>query len=127
MGAASTGPPNPPDARRRPGGAGAPLDLGARNVRGLDGSPNTPTLGDAPARPGRPSIWGCGTRGTSTAPCPAGGRLCRRLDDGVRANREQASVGVVERSLQIGELAEQGADGLGDGRLLLAYVLALAV
>src|SRR5262245_17161396 len=38
------GPPKPPDARRRPGEAGAPLDLGALSVRGLEGAPERPDM-----------------------------------------------------------------------------------
>jgi hypothetical protein len=43
------GPPKPPDARRRPGEAGTPLDSGDTPMRGLEGPPKPP---DARRRPG---------------------------------------------------------------------------
>src|SRR5438093_11093548 len=56
------GPPKPPGARRRPGGAVAPLGI-AWWFGGLDGPPKPPALGDAPAEPWRPSRMLCGFGG----------------------------------------------------------------
>src|SRR5438105_14446009 len=56
------GPPKPPGARRRPGGAVAPLGIAWR-FWGLEGPPKPPALGDAPAEPWRPSRMLCGFGG----------------------------------------------------------------